>query len=98
MRFKNVLKKSTYMSIFLYSFCFTCLTSSAFADIYMFIDSEGGIHFTNVPTSSDYVLFVKERPDNYNLKINEDRYDHIILEASSKYDVPFSLLPGQIGA
>ncbi|MBU0993714.1 MAG: lytic transglycosylase domain-containing protein [Proteobacteria bacterium] len=80
------------MSIFLYSFCFLYFNNYVSADIYMFIDGEGGIHFTNVPTSSDYVLFVKERPDSYNLKINENRYDHIIKEASQRYDVPFSLL------
>ena len=34
----------------------------AAADIYMFIDSDGIVHFTNVPTSSDYKLYIRERP------------------------------------
>lgn len=92
MKLRTILKKYLAMSIFLYSFCFLYFNTHVSADIYMFIDSEGGIHFTNVPTSSDYVLFVKEKPDNYKLKINENRYDHIIEEAAQKYNIPFSLL------
>ncbi len=34
----------------------------AAADIYMSIDSDGVVHFTNVPTSSDYKLYIRERP------------------------------------
>lgn len=69
-------------------------TFSVYADIYMYIDDDGGIHFTNVPTSdeSKYVLYVKGKPLHLESKNSESRYDHIILEASDKYDIPFHLL------
>jgi len=32
------------------------------ADIYMYLDSDGILHFTNTPTSSHYKLYIKEKP------------------------------------
>lgn len=72
------------------------------ADIYMFVDKDGGIHFTNVPTSPEYKLFIKEQPQEENspgkaeFHTAEDQYDAIIQEASRKYDLPFSLLKAVI--
>jgi len=40
----------------------TCFIPVVFADIYTYIDSKGIVHFTNVPTSSDYKLYIKEKP------------------------------------
>ena len=59
------------------------------ADIYMFIDSQGVLHFTNAPTSSQYTLYIKERP-----KQAEEikKYDGIIQEASNRFGLSFSLL------
>jgi len=66
---------------------------SAHADIYMFIDSQGVLHFTNAPTSSQYTLYIKERP-----KPSEStkRYDGIIQEASNTFGLSFSLLKAMI--
>lgn len=67
------------------------------ADIYMYIDSEGIVHFTNVPTSSDYKLYIKERPDKSTfLSEDHNRYDAIIDEASRKFGVDFSLVKAVI--
>ncbi|MEA2060381.1 MAG: transglycosylase SLT domain-containing protein [Thermodesulfobacteriota bacterium] len=42
------------------------LPGQALADIYMYIDSGGVVHFTNVPTSSDYKLYIRELPEGRN--------------------------------
>jgi soluble lytic murein transglycosylase len=59
------------------------------ADIYMFIDSQGVLHFTNAPTSSQYTLYIKERPKP---GAATKKYDGIIQKASNKFGLSFSLL------
>ncbi len=59
------------------------------ADIYMYIDSHGVLYFTNTPTSSQYTLYIKERPKP---AVETKKYDHIIKEASNTFDLSFSLL------
>ena len=57
----------------------------AVADIYMFIDDSGIVHFTNVPTSSDYKLYIREKPEKVLKKISTKKYDNIIKKAQKKY-------------
>lgn len=76
---------------------FALFTAEGLADIYMFIDSEGIIHFTNTPTSSDYKLYIKESPDKKEiLSRDTSRFDTIIQEASQKFGVDFSLVKAVI--
>ena len=63
------------------------------ADIFMYIDSEGVLHFTNAPTSSQYKLYIKERPKpSATTKV----FDPIIKEASIRYGLSFSLIKAMI--
>jgi len=83
--------------------CFACVTfamiAPLYADIFVRVDSEGVLHFTNVPTSStssDYKVYIKETsPKPFN-SYNEDLYDDAISEASKKHGVSFSLLKALI--
>jgi soluble lytic murein transglycosylase len=67
-----------------------------YADIYVYVDSEGVLHFTNVPTSSSYKIYIREKPDR---SLNSDvtrRYDQIITDAAERHGVSFSLLKAMI--
>jgi soluble lytic murein transglycosylase len=74
------------------------------ADIYMYIDRSGVIHFTNVPTNSetDYRIFIKEKPRKFlepdsGVQYEHD-FDHYIAEASKKHGVSFPLVKAIIKA
>ena len=63
-----------------------------YADIYRYIDSNGVLHFTNVPTSSNYRLYIKEKPKIPENTFASDRYDRLITAASKRHGISFSLL------
>jgi soluble lytic murein transglycosylase len=70
----------------------------AMADIYMYIDSEGVLHFTNLPTATDYKLYIKEMPQARAALADSNHYDALIGEASRTYDLSFSLIKAIIRA
>ena len=69
------------------------------ADIYRYIDENGVMHFTNVPTSSiqNYKLFIKEK-SQITQQYSTKKYDALISEASERYVVSFPLLKAIIKA
>jgi soluble lytic murein transglycosylase-like protein len=68
-----------------------------YADIYVYADNNGVLHFTNVSTSSkNYRVYIKESPQKTLTSNLTDLYDHVISEASKKHGVSFSLLKALI--
>ncbi len=90
------------MKYFFIGFCsFLCmmflLIPLLYADIFVYVDNNGVLHFTNVPTASkNYRVYLKERPKRTLASNLTDLYDHVISEASKRHGVSFSLLKALI--
>lgn len=91
---KAIIYAVTVFSIVLY------LASSAFADIYRYIDENGVMHFTNAPTSSsqEFKLFLKESLKSSRSWYYRNKYDDLITEAAERFGVSFPLLKAIIKA
>jgi len=76
------------------------LTTPVSADIYMYIDDDGVVHFTNAPTASEseYRVFVREGIKKAYRRYSSDRYDTFIREAAELYGVSYPLLKAIIKA
>ena len=88
--------KLFFIVIFCSAFVVFTVAAPVYADIYVYMDSGGVLHFTNVPTSSNYKIYIREKPP---MSLNSgvtDRYDDLITEASKKHGVSFSLLKALI--
>ena len=70
----------------------------SYADIYKYVDEQGVIHFTNVPTDGRYKLILKEKPVHFNLGPNFEKYDVVIWKAAEKYAVDHALVKAVIKA
>ena len=66
------------------------------ADIYKYIDSKGVLHFTNMPISSGYQLYIREKPVRNEYLDPDTRFDPYISEASKRYGIDFSLIKALI--
>jgi len=68
------------------------------ADIYRYTDENGVMHITNLPTSPDYKLWIKERRVIIRAGIDMTKYGPLIQKASDKYKVDYSLVKAVIKA
>jgi soluble lytic murein transglycosylase-like protein len=88
-----------FIGIYTFLYFMIAIATPLYADIYVYADNQGVLHFTNVPTSSkssNYKVYIKETP-NRPLESNiTDLYDHVISEASHTHGVSFSLLKALI--
>ena len=66
-------------------------TVPARADIYKYIDENGVLHFTNVPTRSGFWLYIHERPSKRLRHRSSSRFDPLIRQAADRYGLSFSL-------
>ncbi len=70
--------------------------SPAMADIYLFTDSQGVLHFTNTPTSNRYKVYMREslkRPETFYTVAS---YDDVISEAAKRNGLSSCLLKALI--
>ncbi len=81
-------------------FTLMAAVSSVHADIYMYIDANGVMHFTNAPTSNehDYKVYLKERASVSGNFHSTSKYDHFISDAAEQTGVDFPLLKAMIKA
>ena len=68
------------------------------ADIYKYVDKNGVIHFSNVPTNGEWKLIIKERRIHFNLGQDFEKYDAEIWKASQRYSVDYNLVRAVIKA
>ena len=66
------------------------VTLSAWGDIYRYVDEDGTIHFSNVPTNNKFEVYIREVLPSWIDR--STRFDLHIAEAAKIYDVPFSLI------
>ncbi len=71
---------------------------AARADIYMYRDANGVMHFTNTPVSTKYRIYVRSSRPRLRPSPGGRQYDRIIQDASQRYGVDFSLLKAIIRA
>lgn len=86
---------------FLFGLGFLGLTvsSDSWADIYKYIDEDGVVHFSNVPSShGKWVLVIREKRVQFNLGGNFKKYEPEIWKASQKYSVDYDLVRAVIKA
>lgn len=81
---------------------FTLITvvSSVQADIYMYVDENGVMHFSNAPTSNEheYKVYIKERTSVSRNFYATNKYDHFITDAAKQTGVDSRLLKAMIKA
>jgi len=70
----------------------------AHADIYRYTDENGVMHITNLPTSPEYKLWIKERRVIIKAGIDMTKYGPLIQKASDRYKVDYSLVKAVIKA
>jgi soluble lytic murein transglycosylase-like protein len=74
----------------------------AFADIFLYVDKEGVMHFSNAPSQGRYRVYMRESsgssPFVASYKPDTDKYDNFISESCRLHGVDFALVKAVIRA
>lgn len=75
-------------------------TEAVYADIYKYVDNEGILHLTNVPSNHNakYILILKEKRILFQSAIDVKKFDHIISNAAKKFRIDPALIKAIIKA
>lgn len=84
-------------------FVLTMVHSPALADIFLYIDKEGIMHFSNAPTHNRFRVYMRESYPSpvrgvKRSKPDTDKYDHLIGESCRLHGVDFALVKAVIRA
>ena len=92
--------KRRIKTLLLITFLQIFLPHPSLADIYKYVDEEGVLHLTNVPTeiNARYVLVLKEKPVRFSAGTDITKYDRLITKAAEKYQVDSALIKAVIKA
>jgi len=90
------LKRIRFFPILLFFICSLIGARQGAADIYRYIDSSGVLHFTNAPTSSEYRLYIKEKPVVMPAVSASGPYGPIISAAARRHGISPHLLQAMI--
>ena len=96
----NKIQSIYYLLTVIFVFVFSAAVC-VHADIYMYIDADGVMHFTNAPTESDrdYRVYIRERTSYRSSNAySPDKYDDLISVASKQYGVDSLLVKAIIKA
>ena len=72
----------------------------AHADIYKYVDKEGVLHLTNVPSdhNAKYVMILREKRILFQPNIDVNKYDDLITKAADKFKLDSALIKAVIKA
>jgi len=100
LRQKVSMSHKCLFSFFILSTSLFFAFSDCHGDIYKYVDAEGVIHITNVPTDSNvpYILVMKEKRVVIELKGPITDYEDLIVNASERYRVDPALVKAVIKA
>jgi hypothetical protein len=95
-------KGNIYLTMFLALLIISIFMTSNFshADIYKYVDNEGVLHLTNVPSipNAKYVLILREKRILFRSDIDINRFDQIITKMAEKYKIDSALIKAVIKA
>lgn len=99
----NKINKNFILQFFLFLlavYVILITANFAHADIFKYVDDEGVLHLTNVPSNHNakYVLILKEKRIIFHPGIDVNKFDQIIINAANKHKIDPALIKAVIKA